>query len=339
MDHRILDVVDLEPPPFDIVRVAHVELECGDLEASRRFYVDLLGMVESAASRDAVYLRGYEDSTHHCLVLRRGQRDLVRRIAFRVRTPSDLEAIAAWYRQRGCPTEWASDDVAGIGTALHVIDPLGCPIGFFHEIKPAERLLQRYDLHRGAGILRIDHVNLHLADVPAGYELYRRLGFGVSEYTVTDPPSEQMWAAWLHRKPSVHDVALTSGDGPRLHHLAFLVTDPAAILHACDVIAAAGSGAALERGPGRHGISNAFFLYLRDPGGHRVELYVGDYWTGDPGHEPLRWSLGDPRRQTLWGTPAPRSWFEESSSFAGADGAPVAVQPERIEDRPEMVIT
>jgi hypothetical protein len=33
--------------------------------------------------------------------------------------------------------------------------------------------------------------------------------------------------------------------------------------------------------------------------------------------EPLRWSLRDPRRQTLWGAPAPRSWFEQGSPFTG----------------------
>ena len=73
-----------------------------------------------------------------------------------------------------------------------------------------------------------------------------------------------------------------------------------------------------QRGPGRHGISNAFFLYVRDPDGHRLELYTSDYFTGDHDHEPLRWSLKDPRRQTLWGAPAPRSWFEEGSLFPGS---------------------
>jgi catechol 2,3-dioxygenase len=71
----------------------------------------------------------------------------------------------------------------------------------------------------------------------------------------------------------------------------------------------------IERGPGRHGISNAFFLYVRDPDGHRLELYCSDYQTMDPDHPPLRWSLRDPMRQTLWGAPAPRSWFEEGTPF------------------------
>jgi catechol 2,3-dioxygenase len=48
-----------------------------------------------------------------------------------------------------------------------------------------------------------------------------------------------------------------------------------------------------------------------------MELYTSDYFTMDHDHEPLRWSLKDPRRQTLWGAPAPRSWFEQGSPFSG----------------------
>jgi catechol 2,3-dioxygenase len=89
------------------------------------------------------------------------------------------------------------------------------------------------------------------------------------------------------------------------------------ILHICDVMASSGYLANMERGPGRHGISNAFFLYIRDPDGHRIEIYCSDYMTVDPDHEPIRWDLRDPQRQTLWGAPAPRSWFEEGSVFEG----------------------
>ena len=39
---------------------------------------------------------------------------------------------------------------------------------------------------------------------------------------------------------------------------------------------------------------------------------------------PIRWALTDPRRQTLWGHPAPASWFNEGSAFSGvAPCAPV----------------
>jgi len=57
---------------------------------------------------------------------------------------------------------------------------------------------------------------------------------------------------------------------------------------------------------------------VRDPDNHRIEIYCSDYQTVDPDLEPIRWDLKDPQRQTLWGAPAPRSWFEEGSAFANA---------------------
>jgi catechol 2,3-dioxygenase len=78
----------------------------------------------------------------------------------------------------------------------------------------------------------------------------------------------------------------------------------------------------LERGPGRHGISNAFFLYILDPDGHRIEIYCSDYQTVDPDLEAIKWDLKDPQRQTLWGAPAPRSWFEHGSVFTGVEPRP-----------------
>jgi catechol 2,3-dioxygenase len=121
----------------------------------------------------------------------------------------------------------------------------------------------------------------------------------------------------MHRKGNVHDLAFTTGAGPRLHHIGVWTASSLDILHICDVMASSGYLANMERGPGRHGISNAFFLYIRDPDGHRVELFTSDYLTVDPDFEPLRWALQDAQRQTLWGHPAPKSWFEEGSTFTG----------------------
>ena len=39
----------------------------------------------------------------------------------------------------------------------------------------------------------------------------------------------------------------------------------------------------------------------------------------DPDLEAIRWDLKDPQRQTLWGAPAPKSWFEHGSNFEGLD--------------------
>ena len=104
---------------------------------------------------------------------------------------------------------------------------------------------------------------------------------------------------------------------------------PLNIIHLCDVMASTGYLDNMERGPGRHGISNAFFLYVRDPDGHRTEFYASDYQTMDPDHEPLRWSVRDPRRQTLWGQPAPRVLVRGRLAVRRHAGARRAVQGRR----------
>ena len=97
-------------------------------------------------------------------------------------------------------------------------------------------------------------------------------------------------------------------------------------------------GEAIERGPGRHGISNAFFLYLRDPDGNRVELYANDYLVADPDWEPIRWELNDPRRQTFWGHAAPASWFDEAALCEDVEtGQLLAVARPHLSDRPTHV--
>lgn len=325
-------------PPFTIVRAAHVELVVKDLARSRAFYVDLLGFNPTLETAGALYLRGIEERCHHSLVLRQGDTPAVAHLSFRVAGPADLAAAERFFAGRGLPTRWVeAGSEPAQGRALRVQDPLGFPIEFYAEMERAEWLLQQFHRHRGPGVMRIDHFNCFTPDVQAGYDWWAgTLGFRCSEYTADD--TERPWAVWLHSKPNVHDLALMNGQGPRLHHIGFWVQDTMAVLRACDILAAAGWAGAIERGPGRHGISNAFFLYLRDPDGHRIELYTGDYLTADPDHVPLRWSLNDPRRQTFWGHIAPPSWFEEAMPVLNFDGTGVmATAPGLLQQRPDYV--
>lgn len=297
-----------------ILRAAHIEFRVTDLERAAAFYVDLLGFIETARDRRRLYLRGYEEWQHHGMVLRLAETPGVGHIAFRVAAPADLEALAALAKADGLPHRWVDGEEAGQGRALRVQDPAGLPLEFFHEMAPVERLLQRYDQYRGPGIMRLDHFNCQVPDVQHAADWYQRvLGFHCSELTETEDAPPRLWAIWLHRKQNVHDIALMTGVGPRVHHAGFWLTDAAAVLRAADILAAAGRTEAIERGPGRHGLSNAFFLYLRDPDGNRIELYTGDYMISDPDWPPIRWKLNDPRRATLWGHAAPPSWFDEAS--------------------------
>ena len=322
-----------EQPPYDIVRTAVADLAVLDLAAAEEWYVGILGLIVSERTPDALYLRGWEERSHHSLVLREGPVAGVHSLAFRVRAEADLDALAADFAARGCETRTTDGEGPGMGRALHVRDPFGFPLAFFHEMAQFETQLQHFHLQRGAPIARIDHFNLHSPDVEATFRFWKSLGFRCTEYISTDGDDERITGAWLTRKPTVHDVALTAGRGPRLHHLGLAVADTAGVLRACDQLASAGQAASIERGPGRHGVSNAFFVYLRDPSGHRIELYACDYYTGDPDHKPLRWSAADASCRSFWGARAPDRWYLESSPILGADGAPVEVTDADVDER------
>ena len=320
--------------PFDIVRGAYCELHVTNLEASRHFYVDLLGLVETARTADTLYLRGWEEQTHHALVLRERPTVGAARIAFRVRTPGDLDAIEQEFVRRECEVERVSGALAGMGDAVRVWDPFGFPLEFFHEIARFPTQLQRFDLHRGAPIMRL-RPHQHPCAARRGDDgvLARpRLQAAPS----TSPPTATASASRAAGSPAkqlVHDIAMTAGTGPRLHHVGLATADPLSVLRACDQLAAAGHADVIERGPGRHGVSNAFFVYLRDPDGHRIELYACDYYTGDPDHPPLRWSVSDPSCRSFWGAKAPDSWYDESSVVLDRNGNPTPIREAGVDER------
>ncbi len=309
-------------PEFNTVRLSHVDYRVTDLARSRAFYVDTLGLQVSDEGEGVLYLRAMEERGHHCIALHQAEAAGVEVLGFKLWHEDDLDRAEAWFRARGRPTAWVTRPYQG--RTLRSSDLFGVPLEFYAHMDRLPAIHQNYALYRGVRPLRIDHFNTFSPDVDASVGFWNDMGFRVTEYT-EDEASGRLWAAWMHRKGGVHDMAFTNGTGPRLHHTAFWVPTPLNIIDLLDLMATTGWVANIERGPGRHGISNAFFLYIRDPDGHRIEIYCSDYQTCDPDLEPIRWDLKDPQRQTLWGAPAPRSWFEEGSTLLGA-----AVQPARL---------
>ena len=297
-------------PPFNTVRLSHATLYSADLDASRHFYESTLGMNVTEMDSENLYLRGLEERGHHSLWIRKGKPGVVKSLSFKVFDEPDLDRAVAHFESVGQSVREVERPHQG--RTIATTTPDGTPVEFYQKMDRLPHIHQKYSLYRGVRPLRIDHFNTFSPDVDASVAFWNDIGFRVTEYT-EDAESKRLWAAWMHRKGGVHDVAFTNGVGPRLHHVAYWVPTPMAIIDLLDLMSTTGYLANIERGPGRHGISNAFFLYIRDPDGHRIEIYCSDYLTVDPEHEPIHWDLKDPQRQTLWGAPAPRSWFEEGS--------------------------
>ena len=183
------------------------------------------------------------------------------------------------------------------------------------QTKP--RRIMHFEAFHGACPQRIDHVQVLTREVRPACEFYMAMGFRLSEYIVQDN-SDELRAVFLQRKGNPHDIVFVNNAGPRLHHAAFTIPEVYHLMYICDLLGRNGFGAGVEWGPGRHfGPGYARFVYLRDPDGHRVELFTNHYQTIDMEDEPIRWQMSD-LNTGRWGTSPPASWRQEGSAFAGA---------------------
>jgi catechol 2,3-dioxygenase len=301
-------------PPFIVTRASHVALAVTDLEKSRDFYRDTIGLVVTEETDDVVYLRGLEESAHHSLVLERAAEANALFIGLRVRTPEDITAAERYFSARGIEHERVERDHQG--STLRFRDDVGTHVELTSSMELVPRKMQEFHEYVAGAPQRLDHYQMVTHDVQSATDFWAGLGMRLSEYTAKDG-TDELWGSWMEVKGNTHDLVFTNGRGPRLHHFAYTVPDASALLHAADVAGARGFGEEIDRGPGRHGISNALFLYLRDPDQHRIELFTTHYQFIDLEEEPIRWDVSNPRRAQLWGLPASRRWFFEASEFPG----------------------
>lgn len=198
-------------PPFNIVRLSHVEYRVTDLDKARAFYVDTLGLQVTGEDSDTIYLRAMEERGHHCLVLRKAGSAGVEVLGFKLYDSPDLDRAAAFFSGKGLPVDWV--ERPHMGRTLRTRDPWGIPLEFYVKMDRLPPIHQKYRLYQGGKPLRIDHFNMFSADVDASVAFYNEIGFRVTEYT-EDEETGKCWAAWMHRKGGVHDVAFTNGGAP-----------------------------------------------------------------------------------------------------------------------------
>ena len=94
-----------EEPIYDVAHLAHVELLTPTLEESRKFFVNIMGMVESGRESDSVYLRGWDDYEHHSLQLTAAAQPGIGHYALRASSPQALQRRV---------TGWKIPDLAGL---------------------------------------------------------------------------------------------------------------------------------------------------------------------------------------------------------------------------------
>ena len=77
-----------------------------------------------------------------------------------------------------------------------------------------------------------------------------------------------------------------SGVSARVNHVAFWVDQREELLRVSEVFL--DHDVPIEFGPGRHGMGEQDYLYVREPSGLRIELNAGGYRNFAPDWEPVR---------------------------------------------------
>ncbi|MFJ7746745.1 3,4-dihydroxyphenylacetate 2,3-dioxygenase [Peribacillus sp. NPDC097295] len=303
-----------------ILRLGQIELFVTDLNKSKEFYVDVLGFIEVERTENNLYLKATEEFDKYTLILTQKPVAALGSFGLRVSTPDYLEVLKRKHDEVGIRTELCLDSPhPGRGPSLKVAEPNGHSVEFYHSMEQIDvsnpgggvkALPMRHThLHRGIPPIRIDHMNLRVPDVDKALEYWNGvLGFSISEYV---QGKDGKFAAWTRANAATHDVALVKHKETALHHIAYTVDGVAGVVRTADLLADAGYRDSVEYGPGRHGVSNAFFLYIRDPDGHRIEIYSGDY-NRDTDLAPIGWTQEDYEKngRLWWGPTVPERFFE-----------------------------
>lgn len=296
-------------PIRDVAHLGPVELLTPTPDESLRFFVDVLGMEAVAREGQSIFLRGSWDYQRYSLKLTEGETSGLRCIGLRCWSQKALQRRVAAVERSGYGLGWIDGEL-GYGPAFRFSDPDGHVMDLYYEtdrFRPPEHLRpalknqpQRY-VARGAGIKRLDHVNLLGADVAANRAFTQDvLGYRLYEQIIRDDGSEA--GAWLSLSIAAHELVYVEDAHAargRLHHVAFWVDTREEVLRAADICI--DNDVYIEAAPSKHAIAQGFFLYVYEPGGNRIEVTSGGYFMYDPQPDPVVWSEAERARGQAWG--------------------------------------
>jgi catechol 2,3-dioxygenase len=285
--------------PTLLSQLAHVELTTPKFEESLKFWTDVVGLEETARVGNTAYLRAWGDRFHHTLQLSEGSDTGLGHIGWRAASAGALDDAVARLEAAGVGEGWHEGSV-GHGRAFRYRGPGGHLHEVFWDVEhfvppagmesPFPNRPQRY-VPRGAAVRCIDHVTVTTSDPDRDAKWYRdTLGQRYMEYTtIPDRPDFPVFCMSSVCERS-HDLGLVwdpTGDRGRINHFSYFVESREELLRVADVFL--NQDVAIEFGPGKHGMGEQDYLYVREPSGMRLEINAGGYRNYEPDWETVRY--------------------------------------------------
>ena len=249
-------------------RLGYVALNVSDLERSRRFYRDVLGLqpVESGEAGRAFFrCSGF----HHDIVLHESSKPGLKRIGWAMEDAASLREAKHHLASLDLPTmevSRAECDALAVAEAFRSVEPnSGAVFEFFCGMAEADGPF----VPTHTRIARLGHVVLNVADRSAAEKfLTEQLNFQVSDRIEGAVSFLRCFPNPFHHSLGIGGVGVRG-----LHHVNFMVTevdDIGKAMYRCKK-----NDVPIVFGPGRHPPSESMFFYFLDPDGITLEYSFG----------------------------------------------------------------
>lgn len=298
-------------PQFRYDKLGYAALNVTDLERSVRFYHELMGLDLVRKDENVAYLRCSRD--HHNLVLYAAKTPGIKRAAYKMASPEDLNAAYQFFKTKDLNPTWIGEDerrALSQGQTFRVREPNS---GLLLEFYDRMGFLAHPFTPTVTKIDRIGHVVIATKNYARSVEaLSNDFNFALSDF-VEDKFS------WMRCFPNPlhHSLAVGFSERDHLHHINFMVSD-------IDDIGAAVSrlqkaGVQIVFGPGRHLPSTSIFLYFLDPDGMTMEFSFGMEELPEASARLPRMLEMHPNTMDIWGS-SPHERFGKAGEIEVAHG-------------------
>jgi 2,3-dihydroxy-p-cumate/2,3-dihydroxybenzoate 3,4-dioxygenase len=283
------------------LRLGYVVLNVTDLDASERFYRDLVGL-EALAQRgpdDCRFLRC--GPQHHAVVLMKGPRPGLKRTGFEMESSAALDTLCEVLTESGTPWHEVPEHERAefrLGRCIRVPEPrTGATFDFFESMQEIAREFQP----TVARIQRLGHVVFKTPRYAEAVRFFRdTLNFKVSDEVDGAVSFMRAFPNGLH-----HTIGIGKAARHGLNHVNFMVTEVDDIGRAIWRFQRA--GVPVVYGPGRHPPSGSMFYYFLDPDGLTLEYSFGMEEFPEHGARKPRVLEMRPESLDYWGSvPDPR---------------------------------
>ena len=286
-----------------IKKIGHVAYTVPDVEATAKYYEQVLGLAVTKMTGDTYVLSSgglYSDESPVEVVFYQGNEIKLHHIALEVENDEDLQICEEILLSRNIkikkdefPQEFGQKSISFEG-------PFGKTLEIVTSIRKGGYEYRPIPFR----ITKFGHVTMKTPEPSVGKNFFEE----ILDFRLSEAIGENFF--WLRCNVDHHTIAYCKSHEFGVQHIAFEVASWEDIMRLNDHLMK--NNVKIEYGPGRHGPGNNIFIYFKDLNGVRVEVFCDIHRIyNEHNYVPKVW---DPSKRldnvNQWGPRPPESFLD-----------------------------